>query len=163
MRSECFHLILFLGVLSTVSCQNTAATPLVLQVFQDDPAVHVADVLRIDEESVAEDDARTADYDDQDGEVNRIHIPIDPIVGEDDATYEKTHHKPDHRFKLISLDNIVHLNPALQVSLWLFIACLVKVGMCVSLYFYPPLGSSVRLYISELDSFSFVSTDSLLR
>lgn len=136
MRSECFRLVFFLGILSSVYCQITAETPLVLQDYQDEPAVHVADVLRTDEESVAEDDARTADYDNQDDEVNRIHIPIDPIVGEDDATYEKTHHKPDHRFKLISLDNIVHLNPALQVSLWLFIACLVKVGMCVSLYLY---------------------------
>ncbi|KAG8200345.1 hypothetical protein JTE90_028527 [Oedothorax gibbosus] len=124
MRSGCFYLMLLAKILTLVNCQNTASnTPRVLELFPDD---RVADVLLSEDESVDEDDAKTVEYDD---EVNRIHIPIDPIVGQDDATYEKTHHPPDHRFKLISLDNIVHLNPAWKVSIWLLIGGLVKVAM----------------------------------
>ncbi|GFY73962.1 uncharacterized protein TNIN_258581 [Trichonephila inaurata madagascariensis] len=92
--------------------------------FLEEPGPHVADVLRTEEVSV-EDDVKDIDYEQEDDEVNRVHLPIDPIVGEEE-NYDKKHHVPDHRFKLISLDNIVHLNPALQVSLWLFVACLVK-------------------------------------
>lgn len=65
----------------------------------------------------------------EDDEVNRVPLSSNVVPSTDNAdSYNKVHHVPDHRFKLISLDNIVHLNPALQVSLWVFIGSLVKAG-----------------------------------
>ncbi|GIX93285.1 uncharacterized protein CDAR_191831 [Caerostris darwini] len=135
-KMSCFVYFLLLHNLLVGSSSQETATPryaTLPKLFLEEPGPHVADVLRTEEVS-AEDDVKEMDYEqeEEDDEVNRIHIPIDPIVGEEDP---KQHHAPDHRFKLISLDNIVHLNPALQVSLWLFVACLVKAGECELPYF----------------------------
>ncbi|KAF8787443.1 hypothetical protein HNY73_009041 [Argiope bruennichi] len=128
MRLILYLLVLYITLHSFVrsSTSQETVTPeysTIPKLFLEEPGPHVADVLRTEEVS-AEDDIKEIDYDKEDDEVNRVHLPIDPIVGEDE-NYKKKH-VPDHRFKLISLDNIVHLNPALQVSLWLFVACLVK-------------------------------------
>ncbi|CAL1289925.1 unnamed protein product [Larinioides sclopetarius] len=133
MRLILHLLVLYITLQSFVGSSTsqdivTPDYPTIPKLFLEEPGPHVADVLRTEEVS-AEDDIKEIDYDKEDDEVNRIHLPIDPIVGESE-NYDKKH-VPDHRFKLISLDNIVHLNPALQVSLWLFVACLVKAaGNC---------------------------------
>ncbi|GFT01964.1 uncharacterized protein NPIL_34631 [Nephila pilipes] len=129
MRLFLYLLILHFSLLNYFgsSFSQETASPkyaTIPKLFLEEPNPHVADVLRTEEVS-AEDDMKDIDYEQEDDEVNRVHLPIDPIVGEEE-NYDKKHHVPDHRFKLISLDNIVHLNPALQVSLWLFVACLVK-------------------------------------
>lgn len=71
-----------------------------------------------------------------DDEIKSVPLPVHEIqLSTDGEDVEPHHHKPDHRFRLISLDNLVHLNPALQVSLWIFIGAIVKAGKPLKMFF----------------------------
>ena len=65
-----------------------------------------------------------------DDEIKSVPLPAHevPLTASDRNEEEKLHHKHDHRFRLISLDNLVQLNPALQVSIWIFIGAIAKAG-----------------------------------
>lgn len=71
-----------------------------------------------------------------DDEIKSVPLPVHEIqLSTDGEDVEPHHHKPDHRFRLISLDNLVHLNPALRVSLWIFIGAIVKAGKLFKILF----------------------------
>lgn len=108
-----------------MSQETSTQCPIKTYIDSPLPHEHVSDVLKSEDISV-EDGEQSLNYEREDDEVNKQRVPKDPFDKEDFDSPD--HVKPDHRFKLISLDNIVHLNPALQVSLWLMVGLLVKIG-----------------------------------
>lgn len=83
-----------------------------------------------------------------DDEIKSVPLPVHEMqLSTDRDEVEQHHYKPDHRFRLISLDNLVHLNPALQVSLWIFIGAIVKAGKLFNMLFKSLSDKLFNIYI----------------
>lgn len=86
-----------------------------------------------------------------DDEIKSVPLPVHEMqLSTDQKEVEQHHHKPDHRFRLISLDNLVHLNPALQVSLWIFIGSIIKVGKLFNNLFHSLASKLFNILLNSL-------------
>ncbi|XP_054711585.1 Na(+)/H(+) exchanger beta-like [Uloborus diversus] len=127
---SCVLILYILTIINTLSlCQETVTDAPITRArtYYEDGVPDVSDILLPVEVSVEENSYNNQ----EDDEVNRVPLSYDLLTLEEEL-YDKKHHPPDHRFKLISLDNLVHLNPALQVALWIFIGALAKTGFHVT-------------------------------